>query len=105
MVLLWSVEIHGQRLVKQENYSAKRKIGFLVETFLYVPSKTAYLPKLHLSVCVTTRLWRLNFRVIRKSGSGPADVIVGIFPRLAAVPRPFAIWSASDLCRAATANA
>jgi hypothetical protein len=50
MVLLRSMEIHGHRLVKQENYSAKRKTGLLVETFLYVPSTLAYLPKSHLLV-------------------------------------------------------
>ena len=56
-------------MVKQENYSPKRKTGLLVETFLYVPLTLAYLPKSHLVVCVTTRLWCLNFRVIRQSAS------------------------------------
>src|SRR4029077_17545865 len=72
MMLLRSIEIQGHRLVKQENYSAKRKTGLLVETFLYARSTLAYLPKSRLVICVLTRLWRLNFRVIRQSASAPS---------------------------------
>jgi hypothetical protein len=36
------IEIHGHRLVKQENYSARRKIGLLVQTLLYMPSKLKF---------------------------------------------------------------
>ena len=45
MMLLRSIEIQGHRLVRQENYSAKRKTGLLVETqILNSPAGVAQVP-------------------------------------------------------------
>ena len=45
MMLLRSIQIQGHRLVKQENYSAKRKTGLLVETqILNSPAGVAQVP-------------------------------------------------------------
>ena len=65
IMLLRSIEIQGHRLVKQENYSPKRKTDLLVETF-----------------CTCRRRWRIcRRRTFVFGGDGEFDAEVVMIKR------------------------